>query len=212
MQIIHACSFSPEEYASSELHRQVRAPQCCPWCGKAGVLEALGYYRRYVSASAGKVLQIGVRRFLCRWCRITVSLLPGFAHPYRLVQSKGIEQFFNGEREGPLVAAWRDLLLTYWKRFCGFCEQLPGGLRATLGAVLARGPPGPEPEKLWRRLLPVPPVSRRHHPLVGGPLRNHPFGAIPLSPQKQSSQHSRASLNGAKGCISDRAGVPHRPS
>lgn len=153
MQIIHACSFSPEEYASSELHRQVRAPQCCPWCGKAGVLEALGYYRRYVSASAGKVLQIGVRRFLCRWCRITVSLLPGFAHPYRLVQSKGIEQFFNGEREGPLVAAWRDLLLTYWKRFCGFCEQLPGGLRATLGAVLARGPPGPEPEKLWRRLL-----------------------------------------------------------
>ena len=153
MQIIHACSFSPEEYASSELHRQVRAPQCCPWCGKAGVLEALGYYRRYVSASAGKVLQIGVRRFLCRWCRITVSLLPGFAHPYRLVQSKGIEQFFNGEREGPLVAAWRDLLLTYWKCFCGFCEQLPGGLRATLGAVLARGPPGPEPEKLWRRLL-----------------------------------------------------------
>lgn len=153
MQIIHPCSFSPEEYASSELHRQVRAPQCCPWCGKAGVLEALGYYRRYVSASAGKVLQIGVRRFLCRWCRITVSLLPGFAHPYRLVQSKGIEQFFNGEREGPLVAAWRDLLLTYWKRFCGFCEQLPGGLRATLGAVLARGPPGPEPEKLWRRLL-----------------------------------------------------------
>ena len=117
------------------------------------MLEALGYYRRYVSASAGKVLQIGVRRFLCRWCRITVSLLPGFAHPYRLVQSKGIEQFFNGEREGPLVAAWRDLLLTYWKRFCGFCEQLPGGLRATLGAVLARGPPGPEPEKLWRRLL-----------------------------------------------------------
>ena len=69
------------------------------------------------------------------------------------MQSKGIEQFFNGEREGPLVAAWRDLLLTYWKRFCGFCEQLPGGLRATLGAVLARGPPGPEPEKLWRRLL-----------------------------------------------------------
>ena len=74
VQIIHACSFSPEEYASSELHRQVRAPQCCPWCGKAGVLEALGYYRRYVSASAGKVLQIGVRRFL-------LSVVPDHGKP-----------------------------------------------------------------------------------------------------------------------------------
>jgi hypothetical protein len=65
MQRIVKLSWSPEQYVSKGLERTIGRPVQCANCGKSGVLEAHGYYRRWVSAIAevGSVIRIRVRRF-----------------------------------------------------------------------------------------------------------------------------------------------------
>ena len=81
MQILHPFSGPipkySEEIADPDRHR----PDHCPQCEAQTPLRAHGFYRR-------TLVQIGfdgivrVRRYLCRGCKRTVSLLPEFALPY----------------------------------------------------------------------------------------------------------------------------------
>ena len=86
MQTIFQTSLTPEQYAQQDYQRQVPPPENCPNCHLAHSLEALCYYHRYISTATALVLWIWVRRFWCRHCRVTVSCLPAFAQPYRLVK------------------------------------------------------------------------------------------------------------------------------
>ena len=52
-----------------------------------------GVYKRYV-ISGSVCFQIKVLRLLCKQTGATVSLLPDFAQPYRLLESKLVEDFF----------------------------------------------------------------------------------------------------------------------
>jgi len=56
-------------------------PDHCPQCEAQHPLTAHGFYRRTL-VDAGFDGSIRVRRYLCRSCNRTVSLLPGFALPY----------------------------------------------------------------------------------------------------------------------------------
>ena len=81
MQILHPFSGSipkySEEIADPDRHR----PDHCPQCEAQTPLRAHGFYHR-------TLLEVGfegflrVRRYLCRSCKRTVSLLPEFALPY----------------------------------------------------------------------------------------------------------------------------------
>src|SRR6266699_3279696 len=97
MQRIFQTSLTPEQYAEQEHHRQVPRPENCPNCDRANGSEALAYYGRYITTATALVLMIWVRRFLCRHCRVSVSCLPAFAQPYRLVNTPTIAAGFNGE-------------------------------------------------------------------------------------------------------------------
>jgi len=66
-----------EEIADPSRYR----PDHCPQCQAAQGLTAHGFYRRTL-VDAGFDGSIRVRRYLCRFCRRTVSLLPQFALPY----------------------------------------------------------------------------------------------------------------------------------
>ena len=55
--------------------------ELCPQC-QAGLLKRHGFYARWLCVP-GFEGQILVRRFLCRHCGRTLSLLPSFAHPRR---------------------------------------------------------------------------------------------------------------------------------
>ena len=66
-----------EEIADPSRYR----PDHCPQCQAAQGLTAQGFYRRTL-VDAGFDGSIRVRRYLCRFCRRTVSLLPQFALPY----------------------------------------------------------------------------------------------------------------------------------
>jgi hypothetical protein len=148
MQKIFPTSLTPEEYAEQEYHKQVPPPENCPNCERAHVLEALAYYHRYVTSATALVLLIGVRRFLCRHCRVSVSCLPEFAQPYRPVNTPTIAAGFNGQTT-PQVARWSELIRGYWRRFQ---THLPRLLRQ-VGNAFGPVPLQPTAQDFWRQLL-----------------------------------------------------------
>jgi len=113
MQRITPTSLTPEQYAQEQYHKQVKPPESCPNCKQLHCLEALGYYSRFITQSVAAVLEIWIRRFLCRHCRISVSCLPQFAQPYRLVNTPTVEAGFQGRRERADVQRWAVLIAAY---------------------------------------------------------------------------------------------------
>jgi hypothetical protein len=89
-----------------------------------------------------------VRRFLCRYCRISVSCLPEFAQPYRPVKTSTIADGFNGKATAE-VARWSELIRDYWRRFE---EHLPTLLRQ-VGNAFGRSPLQPTAQGFWRQLM-----------------------------------------------------------
>jgi hypothetical protein len=115
--------------------------------GGANCLEALGYYRRWISHLLD-CLRIGIRRFLCLQCRVSISCLPDFAQPYRVVNSQTVEAGFNGEKARPEVH-WGSLIAVYWKKFTTFLQEL----LQTVGNAFGPCPVQARPEDFWRLIL-----------------------------------------------------------
>ena len=138
-----------EEYIAQEAHLKVRAPERCPRCGKLHSLTHLGYYPRGCTDSDGKVREISVARFECSACEVTVSLLPDFAPPYRMVNNTTTQKFFNGDTTSTDVQRNRDTLRRYWRRFV----DMAGCLRQIVGCSLGRAPPKEPAAGLWQRIL-----------------------------------------------------------
>jgi hypothetical protein len=150
VQIIVEVGIDPMSYAREQYQRRVRAPTVCPNCGAAQALEAHGYYLRWVTAAlCGLLVQIAVRRFLCRHCPVTVSCLPHFAQPYRLVCNETTEAFFEGQTQRRDVERWQELLARYRRAYARFWREL----RATCGAFFGRSPPREQPPGFWRRIM-----------------------------------------------------------
>jgi hypothetical protein len=81
VQILHPFAGSIQQYAEEIADPSRYRPDHCPQCQAAHGLTAHGFYRRTL-VDAGFDGSIRVRRYLCRLCRRTVSLLPQFALPY----------------------------------------------------------------------------------------------------------------------------------
>jgi len=81
MQILHFFAGSPQQYAEHILDPDHDRLQHCPLCQARQPLWAHGFYCRTL-VEMGWEGSIRVRRFLCRVCRRTISLLPQFALPY----------------------------------------------------------------------------------------------------------------------------------
>ena len=147
VQIILPMTCRPKAYADGKLHRSVRTPAICPVCLTAGSLEAHGYYHRDTTDDEGAILGIWVRRFRCRHCRRTVSCLPRFAQPYRVVNSDTIDAYFCGRRTGPGIARNETRLQRYLQRFMEWAVRL----RDIIGPAFGPAPPT-DPIALWLRL------------------------------------------------------------
>lgn len=81
MQILHPFAGSLEQYAEAISDPDRCRLDHCPQCGAKQPLVGHGFYSRtLVDAVFDGVIR--VRRYLCRSCRRTVSLLPEFALPY----------------------------------------------------------------------------------------------------------------------------------
>ena len=149
MQIIVSVGVSPEDYVETDYQEQIAPPANCPNCQAARALRALGYYSRFVTAMlTAAVLEIWVRRFWCRECDITVSCLPDFAQPYRVVNNQTIEDGFQ-ENNQPHVQRWAGLVRGYWRRL----ERHWRHLRARVGAFFGRLAPDATARQFWESLL-----------------------------------------------------------
>lgn len=81
MQILHPFAGSIQQYAEEIADPDRYRPTHCPQCQSQHSLTAHGFYSRTL-VDAGFDGSIRVRRYLCRSCKRTVSLLPEFALPY----------------------------------------------------------------------------------------------------------------------------------
>jgi hypothetical protein len=81
MQILHPFVGSVQEYLAQLRDANRHRPDHCPQCHAQQPLTTLGFYTRTIIDSAYDGV-IPVRRYLCRICWRTVSLLPEFALPY----------------------------------------------------------------------------------------------------------------------------------
>jgi uncharacterized protein DUF6431 len=81
MQILHPFTGSVRQYEAEISHPDRYRPDHCPQCQARQPLIGHGFYHRTL-VEVGFEGSIRVRRYLCRSCRRTVSLLPEFALPY----------------------------------------------------------------------------------------------------------------------------------
>ena len=81
MQILHPFVGSVQQYSNEISNPDRHRPDHCPQCEARRPLTAHGYYSRTL-VDVGFDGSIRVRRYLCRSCKRTVSLLPEFALPY----------------------------------------------------------------------------------------------------------------------------------
>jgi Domain of unknown function (DUF6431) len=81
VQILHPFVGSIQQYAEEITDPDRHRPTHCPQCQAQHSLTAHGFYSRML-VDAGFDGSIRVRRYLCRSCKRTVSLLPEFALPY----------------------------------------------------------------------------------------------------------------------------------
>ncbi len=162
MQLIWRCGFTAEEYVEREAQLRVPRPPTCPHCRRSGCLRALGYYARGLSShDSGRVLIVRIRRYRCRLIGKTVSLLPAFAHPYRLVGAAFIDSYFSGRRSGVEMQWWEPLLRRYWRRFQFWLPNLLD----SIGAKAGLSPPVYNHAAAWkimrRKLGAVPQMTHR---------------------------------------------------
>jgi hypothetical protein len=85
MQILHRTMGSIQRYMR-DIQRNSAADRYrlgrCPLCQARSCLLAHGFYYRTLVHRGGFDDRIPIRRYLCRLCRRTVSLLPDFVLPY----------------------------------------------------------------------------------------------------------------------------------
>jgi hypothetical protein len=147
MQTIYPVTLTPQEYVDAGFEDQVIKPESCANCGGANALKALGYYARWVSYLL-EVFRIRVRRFRCRRCQVSISCLPDFAQPYRVVHSQTVQAGFNGEG-GKEVEHWGWLIVAYWKQFSAHRQRL----LSAVGNAFGPCPAGMSARKFWRLLM-----------------------------------------------------------
>ena len=150
MQIIRPVFMGPDRYSEERFHRGIEPPPECPHCGTDNSLEALGYYCRSVTSLNRGVISIHVRRFRCVICGRTVSVLPAFAQPYRLVVNAIVDQFFHGAIPAGALS-WLTLLKQYWNRFSAWIPEVD----KLLGPLVERSPPVGDAVEWWRVIVTV---------------------------------------------------------
>ena len=82
MTILADFGCNEQEYIDQEKFKDSICPENCPWCGGQNCLIGDGYYRRKAKDKE-QAYFIKVKRWLCKGCRHTVSILPNFLVPYR---------------------------------------------------------------------------------------------------------------------------------
>jgi hypothetical protein len=117
MSILADYGCDEQTYIDQAKHRESVCPSVCPWCGGKGSLIGHGYYLRKAKG-ADQAYLIWIKRWLCKICHCTLSVIPNFLLPYRhylvKIVTAVVVAFFESEQS--------------WKRVTESCAQdgMPG--------------------------------------------------------------------------------------
>jgi len=108
MQILHPFLGSLPQYTEAISDPKRYRPEYCPQCEAPQPLTGHGFYSRSLVDGAFDGV-IRVRRYLCRCCKRTISLLPQFVLPYLRFSVSVIAVFLTARllEGGTLIAAAR---------------------------------------------------------------------------------------------------------
>lgn len=188
MQILHPFDGSIQQYLETISDPNRDRPDRCPQCQASKALIGHGFYcRNLVDADFDSTIR--VRRYLCRLCKRTVSLLPHFALPWLRFSVTVIATFLmarllQGLTLAAAALAARQPAMPYqrgqfWIR--RFRKQAP-----TLGLTLAAmNLPPPAPDLVARALHMLQSIGwLAAHRFLFSQLRAHLLGWPPsLAPQ-----------------------------
>ena len=147
MQILHPFVGSVQQYFEEITDPDRYRPDHCPQCEADRPLRAHGFYSRTLVDVAFDA-SIRVRRYLCRCCKRTVSLLPEFALPYlrfsiRVIALFLLARLLGGSTLGAAAIAAMLPVMPYqrgqfWvRRFRGQAERLCAALAALIAPASA---------------------------------------------------------------------------
>ena len=133
MQILHPFQGSIQQYLAVISDPDWYRPDQCPQCEAKDALIGHGFYRRTLVDPAFDGV-IRVRRYLCRLCQRTVSLLPEFALPWLRFSLSVISLFLvarllQGRTLAAAALAARQSAMPYQRGqfwIAGFANKLPG--------------------------------------------------------------------------------------
>jgi hypothetical protein len=184
MQILHPFTGSIQSYDKELIDLDRYRPNHCPQCQVKQPLIGHGFYcRTLVDGTFDGVIR--VRRYLCRPCKRTVSLLPEFALPWLRFSVSVIALFLVARLlQGlTLIAAAQAATLTgmpyqrgqFWIR--RFQKQAPA-LSLALAPMATPGhPPDAAPDFVSRALQKLESIGWIHaHRFLFGLLRAHLLG------------------------------------
>jgi hypothetical protein len=113
MPILADYGCNEQAYIDQEKHKDSPRPESCPGCRGQGCLIGHGYYLRKAKDEQRSYF-ILVKRWLCKICHKTVSILPNILFPYRHYLVRVIQ--------GVVVAYYE--CVQNWKRVRQTCTQL----------------------------------------------------------------------------------------
>ena len=79
MQLIHDFNISPIQYYLNGKNNVFPVVERCPHCND--IMIKNGFYKRFVITVDGKSYLLFIRRYRCKHCNHTVSILPSFLLP-----------------------------------------------------------------------------------------------------------------------------------
>ena len=149
MQIVVEFHLNVAEYAAGYAQLNYPRPAQCPHCGSTGPIHSHGFYWRFPLDVTVR-FEIGIKRWVCRACGQTTSLLPSFLLRFRWYLLAVIQTVVVARFEG--AHSWRQIETTCAaagapsgrtiQRWCrSFGQQAPAWL-AVVERTLAEFEPG----------------------------------------------------------------------
>jgi transposase-like protein len=151
MQIVVECGPDPQTYLAHFENIARERPAACPRCQTAGRLIGHGFRPRKALA-ADQAFPLRIRRWRCKACGVTISMLPSFLLCHRWYLLAVIQACVLARLEGH--ASWREVSaacavagapsLRTLKRWCrALAQQAPAWLAAILVTLAAHDPAAP---------------------------------------------------------------------
>ena len=130
MSILADFGCNEQVYIDQDKYKECACPVECPWCGGQNCLTGHGSYQRKAKDEQ-RVYWIRVKRWFCKNCHRTLSILPNFLFPYRqylvrVIQGVVVAFYAFGQNWGRVTQTWAHLEAPNLRTMQRWCKAFAG--------------------------------------------------------------------------------------